>query len=126
MALIQPLLDLRPIKQNISEIPWSELTETAFFDAEGSLPNPCIKDLHQNVYGGSIKTYDIPTFQTFVAELDIFYNDYPNAQSSIWFIEHFATQAVRAVPDEATAYPWRDITAHLYVDTLQKSEIASF
>ena len=120
-ALIQPLLDLGPIKENISEIPWSKLTETAFFEAEGSLPNPCIKGLHQNVYGGSIKTYDIPTFQNWVAELDMFYSEYPNARGSIWFIEHFATQAVKAVSDEATAYPWRDITAHLYVETLLTS-----
>ena len=122
-ALIQPLLDLRPVKENISEIPWSELTQTAFFEAEGSLPNPCIKGLHQNVYGGSIRTYDIPTFQNWVAELDIFYSNYPNARGSIWFIEQFATQAVKAVSDEATAYPWRDITAHLYVDTLLTSWI---
>lgn len=114
-ALIQPLIDLHPIRQNITEVPWKDLVSTSFFEAEGSLPNPCIKGLHQNVYGGSIKTYDIPTFQNFIIDLEAFYDSYPNARGSIWFIEHFAKQAVKAVPDNETAYPWRDITAHLFV-----------
>lgn len=69
----------------------------------------------QNVYGGAIKTYDILAFQSLFADLNNFYSSYPEAQGTTFFIEHFAWQAVRAVKDEETANPHRDITAHLYV-----------
>lgn len=114
-ALIQPLIDLHPIRQNITQVPWKDLVSASLFAAEGSLPNPCVKGGHQNIYGGSIKTYDISTFQNFMANLETFYHSYPNARGSTWFIEHFANQAVKAVPADETAYPWRDITAHLFV-----------
>ncbi|OJJ67836.1 hypothetical protein ASPBRDRAFT_68573 [Aspergillus brasiliensis CBS 101740] len=111
--LLSPLLrDATPIRENITVIPWKDLTYTAFFAAEPSMA-ACTKGLYRNVYGGSVKAYDISSFNTFFTEMQDFYLEYPDAQSSVFFIEHFPKAKALSVPDNATAYPYRDITAHL-------------
>ncbi|KAM0796584.1 FAD-dependent oxidase [Usnea florida] len=129
-ALLEPLISANPSLKNITAVPWKSLVSSAFFGAEPA-DSTCTKDLVQNVYGGGIKTYDIPTFQTFFYDLNNFYMEYPSAQGSVFFIEHFPWQAVRAVSDEETAYPHRDFTAHLlynyaYTDPNLESTVDNF
>lgn len=114
LPLVQPLIDAHPLKQNISMVTWNNLLSSAFF---GSAPKnaPCIKGQDRTVYGVGIKTYDVPTFDTFLANLQKFFLQHPAAQSSVFFIEAFPNQAVKAVEDDATAYSHRDINAHLFV-----------
>lgn len=109
-ALVQGLVDAHPAKQAITMVQWNEIDKKAFF---GSAPTTCAKNQNQNVYGLGIKTYDVPTFQTFFADLQKLFVDHPPTQQSVFFIEAFPNQAVKAVPFDETAYPWRDITAHL-------------
>ncbi|KAI4231750.1 MAG: hypothetical protein LQ349_005408 [Xanthoria aureola] len=108
--LLKPLGDIHPVQQNISTIPWRDVTTKAFF---GTAAADCTKGTNRNVYGSAIKTYDIPTFQTFFAGLQKLWADHPDTRQSVFFIEAFPTQAARAVPDEETAYPWRDTSVHL-------------
>ncbi|OCL02959.1 FAD-binding domain-containing protein [Glonium stellatum] len=110
-ALIQPILSANPIRQNITMVPWGSYINATFW---GAGQFGCPKRFNANVYGGSVKTYDIPTFQKFFSDWNGFLKANPAAQEqSVFFIETFPTQAVRAVPDNTTAYPHRDITAHL-------------
>ena len=111
--LIQPLIDGRPIRSSFTEVIWRDLVYTAFFGAESSKDAPCPELGNQNVYGSSIKTYNLSTWERYYTNMDHFYAQYPNAQGSVFFIEHFSKRGVQAVPDSATAYPHRDITAHL-------------
>lgn len=114
MPLVQPLIDAHPIKQNITMVTWNNLLSSAFF---GLAPKnaPCIKGQDRNVYGVGIKTYHVPTFTTFLTDLQNFFLQYPAARSSVFFIEAFPNQAVKGVADDATAYPHRDMNAHLFV-----------
>lgn len=94
-------------------IPWSSINALSFFGFEPA-NYTCRTNSPHNVYGSAVNHFDIATFQTF-------YEDYNNLTSSfpvelagtIYFIEFFAKQAVEAVPANSTAYPWRNITAHL-------------
>lgn len=108
--LLAPLTALHPIQQNISTIPWRDITTKAFF---GTAAADCTKGTNRNVYGSAVKTYDIPTFQTFFASLQELWADTPETRGSVFFIEAFPTQAAVAVPDDQTAYPWRDTSVHL-------------
>lgn len=114
MPLIQPLIDAHPIKQNITMVAWNNLLGSAFF---GSAPKnaPCIKGQDRSVYAVGIKTYHVPTFDTFLAKLHNFFLQYPAVRSSVFFIEAFPNQAVKLVADDETAYPHRDMNAHLFV-----------
>lgn len=114
IQLLNPLLHkITPLHQNITVIPWKDLTYTAFFAAEPSMA-ACVKGLYRNVYGGSVKSYDISSFDTFFHNMQGFYTKYPDAQSSVFFIEQFSKNKTMSIPDNSTAYPYRDITAHLY------------
>ena len=109
-ALVQGLVRARPARQAITMIPWNEIEKKSFF---GSASATCTKNQIQNVYGLGIKTYDLPTFQNFFAGLQKLFVDHPPTRPSVFFIEAFPNQAVKAIPFDETAYPWRDITAHL-------------
>jgi hypothetical protein len=60
-----------------------------------------------------VKTLDEATFKKFTADFTSFFYQFPVARGSLFFLEFFPTQAVMAVPDDATAYPHRDITGQL-------------
>jgi hypothetical protein len=110
---IQPLIDASPIRSSQVEVPWSQVNAAAFFGNEPA-NYTCPTNSPHNVYGGAVNHFDVATFQTF-------YENYENLTSSlatqlsgtVYFIEFFPNQAALAVPGNATAYPWRNITAHL-------------
>lgn len=97
---------------NVTMVPYRDLLSSAFF---GATPpsTPCPRDSLRNVYGLGVKTYDVPTLQSFFDRLTDLYETYPDVRGSVFFIEAFPMQAARAVPDEETAYPHRDINGHL-------------
>ncbi|KAK3311874.1 putative FAD-dependent oxidase [Apodospora peruviana] len=119
---LQPLLDpllakVTPYRQNVSEIPWSQMLYYNFFGATPSAPAACAaKGLDRDIYGGAIKSYDKREWNRFIANFSSFLRGADEAsRSSIFFIEQFSKVKVLQIPDEETAYPWRDITAHLYI-----------
>lgn len=94
-------------------IPWVSVNASSFFAIEG-VNFTCPTDFIHNVYGGAIQRFDIPAFQTFYENYDDLISSMPvELAGTVYFIEFFAKQAVEAVHANATAYPWRNITAHL-------------
>jgi hypothetical protein len=117
-TLLEPLLTaFPPTSQNVSEVSWNNLTKVAFFGSESRVPDPCaVKNLSDNIYGGAIQTWDVPTFERLFADLAAFFDKYLAARGTVFFIEFFSKEKSMSVPDDATAYPWRNVTAHLLVD----------
>jgi hypothetical protein len=110
---LRPLLDSTPIRSNLTMVPWSNVNSASFFGLEPP-DAPCPTNSIHNVYGGAVKKFDISTFQTFYENLDQLLSSKPEELSGTSYsIEFFSKQAVQAVPINSTAYPWRDITAHL-------------
>lgn len=112
-AYLRPLLDSTPIRSNLTMVPWSKVNSASFFGLEPP-DAPCPTNSIHNVYGGAVKRFDIPTFQTFYENLDQLLSSKPEElRGTAYSITFFSKQAVQAVPINSTAYPWRDITAHL-------------
>ena len=94
-------------------IPWSSINAVSFFGNEPA-NFTCPTDSTHNVYGSAVHYFDIPTFQTFYENYDNLISSMPvELNGTVYFIEFFAKQAVEAIPANSTAYPWRNITAHL-------------
>ncbi|KAI1762583.1 hypothetical protein GGR53DRAFT_415750 [Hypoxylon sp. FL1150] len=112
IPLIQPLVDASPLQYNISTVPYLDLLSSAFFGASPSSA-PCQKNTLRNVYGIGLKNYDVPTLQKYFMNLTGIYANYPDVRDSVFFFEAFPMQAARAVSDDETSYPHRDINGHL-------------
>ena len=130
MRLIEPLLNKtgKPLVSNLSEPTWAEMPDRAFFGAEGP---PCIKNQNNNVYGGSVNSYDLTAFDEFYHNLDAFFKATPNAQGSVAYVEHLAKSGPLKYSENETSYPWRNITAYLlynyhYNDTSLESHVSDF
>lgn len=103
--VIKPFLDLKPAVQNITALPWSDVNN----DNSGSSQTGVCKkgDLH-SIFSLGLKNVDVATWISVLKRFSDFVTATPDAGESTILIEFFPTQAVQAVPNEATAYPWRD------------------
>lgn len=108
--LIKPFLDLEPAVQVVHTLPWGNLIEKAGF---GLNAPACIKGNPHSLFAAGVKNLSAPTFINAFNAYAEMYERYPETRASILEIEFFANQAVVSVPDAATAYPWRDINAHI-------------
>ena len=113
MALIKPFLDLQPAVQVIHTLPWNRLVDEAGFALGGPI---CIDGVPHSRFSAGVKNLSAAsTVRTFSAYAEM-YEKYPETQGSSLQIELFPNKAVVAVPNDATAYPWRDIEAHIMID----------
>lgn len=109
-SLLRPLLTADHIRQNVSEVPWNTFLNAPFW---GVLGMGCPKGLNANLYGLAVKTFDVDTYVSMFDNWNKFVQANPETQKSVFYIEAFPTQGIRAVADDATAYPHRDANAHL-------------
>ena len=110
---LSPLLDAFPVRQNLTMITWSTINAVSFFGNEPA-NYTCPTDSPHNVYGDAVHRFDIETFQTFYENYEQLTSSMPvELNGTVYFIEFFAKQGVEAISSDATAYPWRNITAHL-------------
>ena len=84
-------------------------TNTAAFGLSVKICEP----VYIKGYGVNYRNLSSSTFQTVFQKLSDFYADYPDGRDSTVEIEIFARQAVEAVANNATAYPWRDSRGYL-------------
>jgi hypothetical protein len=59
--------------------------------------------------GANIRTVDTNLMVNVFEQLAGFFHNTPEARASGVVFESFPTQATRAVPDDDSAYPWRDV-----------------
>ena len=111
-ALIQPFLDLNPLVQKITMVPWNRLIPTSGFSLDDGFS---IKGNIHSSYVVSARNISAPTLTDTFGKMVDFYQMYPNANGSSVEIQFYPNDAVVAVPENATAYPWRDVQAQMYV-----------
>ena len=111
---VQFLQGVGPVlRQNFSEVPWNELTQNAFFE----LGNEEILSCDQNygrraVFGAAFNEVDVEAQVKMTEQFNYMVTKYPQTRASDNSMYFCATNAVTAVPDNATAYPWRQALGH--------------
>ncbi|KAI4144670.1 MAG: hypothetical protein LQ341_002600 [Variospora aurantia] len=76
---------------------------------------PVHPNQHINIYTLGLKRIDPPTFESFFAKLDVFWQVNPDFQGRL-LLQRFPNQAVQAVPDDDTAYGHRDVKTYMNIE----------
>ncbi|KAF6223377.1 hypothetical protein HO133_000219 [Letharia lupina] len=112
MALIQPIIELGPFDQNITMIPWKDIETSSKFGIDALA---CIKGNFHSVWGLNLYQIDVPTLIDAVSYMDTVYAQYPDFREAFLAIDMYASRVIESVPDDATAYPYRNAVARLWV-----------
>ncbi|ROW13666.1 hypothetical protein VPNG_04638 [Cytospora leucostoma] len=103
--VIAPLLALEPPVIVVQNIPTNKLLHAAAF---GLIPVLERDSKIRSAYSANMKNISGPALQNAFDKMCALYENHPDARGSVIEMEHFPNQAMAAVPDEETAYPWRD------------------
>lgn len=101
---------LKPPSANVQVVPWSDLIATAGGDFDIAL---CQKNLSRSFYSANLRNLSASTFQATFDKMANFFATYPVARETSIDLETFSNQAMVSVPDDATAYPWRDALGYM-------------
>ena len=91
-------------------VPWKDLQTAARFNTSSSA---CAEGRLHNVWGLNLYQIDVPTLVSAVAYMDGVYAEYPDFRGSFFAIDMYASRVVQSIPDDATAYPYRNAVARL-------------
>lgn len=106
---LDPFLAIQPILSNVSSVPWNKQLDAAFF---GATNGACVRRNRVNIYSLALKQTDVATWTAHFDALAEFYLQYPEYQGR-FLAERYPTQAVLAVPEDGTAYPYRQAKIQL-------------
>jgi len=110
LSYLQPFIDLKPVIQSVKMVNWTGVFADAYFGLDTT---GCVKGQYVNAYTEALKQTDVDTLESFFADLsDFSATNFPSIRASL-VIHRFPTQAVLAVPDNDTVYPYRDIKMHV-------------
>ena len=112
---LAPFKALNPLRSNISMVPGNELMDAAFFNFFGQDNGACTPNQHINIYTIGLKQIDPWTFEDFFANLTDFWVTHPDFQGRL-LMQRFPNQAVTEVPDDETAYAWRDVKTYMNIE----------
>lgn len=103
--VIAPLLALKPPILVVQNVPTNKLLHTAGF---GFVPLVQRDSAIRSAYSANMKRISGPALLDAFEKMCALYEDRPDARASSIEMEHFPNHAMSAVPDEESAYPWRD------------------
>lgn len=107
---LSPILDLQPSIAMLSYVPWNKLIETA---GGGQGAMLCEARAPRSLFTGQMRKYTASTLQETFDKISTLWETYPGLAHTSLNFEAFPNHAVVAVPDETTAYPWRDVIGWL-------------
>ncbi|KAK7958259.1 hypothetical protein PG996_010302 [Apiospora saccharicola] len=107
---LEPFAHLGPVRSEYLQVPWPRVFETSYFGIDDR--KACSRNQHVNMYSITARRTDARAMAAFVDELLAFSRSNP-AVPTTFVVHRFPTQAVRRVPDDASAYPHRDLKMHM-------------
>lgn len=120
LKLMEPVFALNPIRSESTVVPWSKLVTTAGFGADSLWCAPSIEPRTQ--LSTNTKLLNADTMRTMFEKMTNFYNEVPEARGSTIELEIFNSDAMKAIPDDSTAYPWRDSIAYTMYELTWSSD----
>jgi len=133
---LAPLFALNPVDHKLAMVPWNELYAALFFGKDSTM---CLRNQHLYTAGQGLKQTDVATFDSYFDDMTQFFRQNSEISGALVF-SRFPNDAVMAVPNDDTAYQYRDIKTHLTwisiyrddpildtkVDTFWKASMAKF
>ncbi|KAM0815816.1 putative FAD-binding PCMH-type domain-containing protein [Seiridium cardinale] len=98
------------------QFPGLTYLETSYFDVDDT--KACGRRQHINMYSIAARKTDASALETFANDLSDLSRTNNNVTTSL-VVHRFATQAVLRVPDEDSAYPYRNVQMHMQVPSNQ-------
>ncbi|CAF9911250.1 hypothetical protein IMSHALPRED_009977 [Imshaugia aleurites] len=89
-------------------IPWKDIETSSRF---GINAVACIKGGLHSVFGLSLYQVDVPTLIKAVSHMDAVYVQNPGFCEAFFAIDMIASRVIESVPNDATAYPYRNAIA---------------
>ena len=111
---LAPFKALGPVRSNISMVPGNEIMDAAFFNFFGNDNGACLPNQHINIYTIALRQIDSEKLELFFTNLTNFWIANPNFQGRL-LLQRYSNQAVQAVPDDETAYAFRDTKTYMWV-----------
>lgn len=109
------LQNLSPIiQQNISYVPWNILINTTAFGTGAG--NTAKGTVRRSILGIAFNQIDPEAQVKMTAQFDEMITKFPQTSTSAVALYYPATQAVYAVPDNATSYAWRSALGHMAIE----------
>ncbi|KAF3055926.1 6-hydroxy-D-nicotine oxidase [Daldinia childiae] len=105
--------DIPALRQNFTDVPWNQLLDSAFFVNGDQSAETCGVDYGSRSSSGA--AFNELTVEAHVRMTELFnymVTKYPQMRGSDNSMYLCATQAVRALSNDATAYPWRQALGH--------------
>lgn len=99
-----------PLRQSVGMLPWNRLIKENRFGVDAMA---CMKGGNHSILGLNLHKFDAATFVGLVDKFDNFYAQNPTLAISILVLELFPNRVTAKVPDEATAYPYRDALGYV-------------
>lgn len=112
-AAIQQALDLQPPLSSVRMVPWAQIISSQGFGMWDTAF--CLGTADRAIYSVNVRELHAATYATIFSKMRQFYRQHPTARGSTIAMEMWPNQAAMKVPNEETAYPWRDARANMYV-----------
>lgn len=110
MEYIRRFTAHNPLRQSVGMLPWNRLIKENRFGVDAMA---CMKGGNHSILGLNLYKFDAATFISLVDKFDRFYAENPTLAASILVLELFPNTVTMRVPDEATAYPYRDALGYM-------------
>jgi hypothetical protein len=109
LALNQPFIDIGPSVQEMRMLPWNEVIRQNRFGADA---RGCVKGGSHSIYGLNVYTWESSALVDVANSLSDFWSEHANLRESLFALEIHPKGVTTGIPDDATAYPFRDTTAY--------------
>ena len=112
--VLAPFFDLKPQVSHVEVIPFWQVPTFILMGMSETFSNA--KEGINSIYTANARKLSVETYKSTVDKFDALYKKTPAARGSAVVLEVFSTAVTAAIPDDATAYPWRDAIGNLYVE----------
>ncbi|RDA93286.1 hypothetical protein CP533_2041 [Ophiocordyceps camponoti-saundersi (nom. inval.)] len=110
LKLLKPVFDLQPISSVVSTVSWNKLLATTGGNYDELV---CLGNTTRDLYSLNQKRYSAAGYQKGFDKMAEFFANHPGGRNSALVFEIFPNQATAAVPQDETAYAWRDATGYI-------------
>lgn len=106
-----PILALGPTYSNIQQITWNQISDLTSFGLDQTAW--CATDQIYAIFGVNLRNNSVDTWIANYNQMVNFWAETPEARDSVIVFETWPIQATVAVPENTTAYPWRETTTYV-------------